>query len=30
MVQARGAYLTIWKRQADGGWKALYDVGNLR
>ena len=24
----RGKYVTIWKRQADGAWKAVFDGGN--
>ncbi|HEY7027088.1 MAG TPA: DUF4440 domain-containing protein [Gemmatimonadales bacterium] len=24
----RGKYLTVWRRQADGSWKAEADVGN--
>lgn len=25
---ARGRYLTVWKRQTDGGWKVAADIGN--
>jgi hypothetical protein len=25
---AEGAYVTIWKKQADGGWKVWFDTGN--
>ncbi|HTM19385.1 MAG TPA: DUF4440 domain-containing protein [Kofleriaceae bacterium] len=28
VTKARGAYLTLWKRQADGGWKVLWDGGD--
>lgn len=24
----RGKYVTIWRRQEDGGWKAVFDGGN--
>lgn len=24
----RGSYLTVWKKQADGGWRALFDTGD--
>ncbi|HUK13675.1 MAG TPA: DUF4440 domain-containing protein [Thermoanaerobaculaceae bacterium] len=24
----RGKYLTVWRRQADGGWKLAADIGN--
>ena len=27
-VTSRGKYVTIWKRQSDGGWKAVVDIGN--
>lgn len=25
---ATGKYMTIWRRQADGGWKVVFDGGN--
>jgi uncharacterized protein (TIGR02246 family) len=25
----RGKYVTIWKKQADGNWKVVVDIGNL-
>jgi ketosteroid isomerase-like protein len=25
---ARGNYLTVWKKQADGTWKAVFDTGS--
>jgi uncharacterized protein (TIGR02246 family) len=27
-VVARGNYVTIWRRQPDGSWKAAVDIGN--
>jgi ketosteroid isomerase-like protein len=27
-VLGRGSYVTIWRRQADGTWKATVDIGN--
>jgi ketosteroid isomerase-like protein len=27
-VRGHGAYVTIWKKQADGGWKVLFDTGD--
>jgi uncharacterized protein (TIGR02246 family) len=27
-VTRRGSYVTIWKRQGDGTWKAVLDIGN--
>lgn len=27
-IVARTQYLTVWKRQADGSWKVVLDVGN--
>ena len=27
-VTGQGKYVTIWKKQADGAWKAVVDVGN--
>jgi ketosteroid isomerase-like protein len=24
----KGKYLTVWKKQADGSWKVLYDMFN--
>src|SRR5207253_8530150 len=26
-VKARGSYATIWKKQSDGTWKAVFDIG---
>ncbi len=26
--QAHGKYLNVWKKQADGSWKVLVDIGN--
>ena len=26
-TQTGGHYVTIWKRQADGGWKIMADMG---
>ena len=28
IVEATGSYLTVWRRQADGVWKAVADIGN--
>lgn len=28
-VMWRGSYLTVWKRQPDGGWRALFDAGDV-
>jgi ketosteroid isomerase-like protein len=27
-VTDRGKYVTIWKKQADGNWKAVVDISN--
>lgn len=27
-VTGTGSYVTLWKRQADGGWKVALDIGN--
>ncbi|MDQ3908756.1 MAG: DUF4440 domain-containing protein [Acidobacteriota bacterium] len=27
-VNDRGKYVTIWKKQADGSWKVMYDIFN--
>jgi ketosteroid isomerase-like protein len=27
-VTARGRYLTVWRKQPDGGWKVVADIGN--
>ena len=27
-VTARGSYVTIWRRQADGTWNVVVDIGN--
>ena len=27
-ARAEGAYATVWRRDASGGWRALFDVGN--
>jgi len=27
-VKDKGKYLTVWKRQADGGWKIVRDINN--
>jgi hypothetical protein len=24
----RGNYLTVWKKQADGAWQAVFDTGS--
>lgn len=29
VVEWRGSYLTVWKRQFDGGWRARFDVGDV-
>jgi len=29
-VVARGRYVTIWRKDADGGWKVVLDIGNTR
>ncbi|MGE5233874.1 MAG: YybH family protein [Acidobacteriota bacterium] len=28
-VTRKGRYLTVWRRQADGSWKVLADIGNV-
>lgn len=28
VLSGRGSYLTVWKRQADGTWKIVFDIGN--
>ena len=28
--QASGQYLTVWRKQSDGSWKVLFDLGNKR
>jgi ketosteroid isomerase-like protein len=28
VVESTGSYLTLWRRQADGVWKAVADIGN--
>ena len=30
VVETRGKYLTVWRRQLDGSWKAAADIGNTR
>lgn len=30
MADHFGKYVTIWKKQADGGWKVVLDIGNRR
>ena len=27
-VTTEGEYVTIWRKQADGSWKAVVDIGN--
>jgi len=27
-IKDKGKYLTAWKRQADGSWKVIRDIGN--
>jgi ketosteroid isomerase-like protein len=27
-TERRGQYLTIWRKQADGSWKAIFDTGS--
>lgn len=27
-VTGRGRYLTVWRKQPDGGWKVVADLGN--
>jgi ketosteroid isomerase-like protein len=27
-TERRGQYITIWKKQADGSWKVIYDTGS--
>jgi ketosteroid isomerase-like protein len=27
-IVGRGNYLTVWKKQADGSWKAVFDTGS--
>ena len=28
VVVATGRYVTVWRRQTEGGWKAAFDMGN--
>ncbi|MGH7568267.1 MAG: YybH family protein [Gemmatimonadales bacterium] len=28
VLVGRGSYVTVWKRQPDGGWKVAIDIGN--
>jgi hypothetical protein len=28
MLLDKGKYLTVWKKQADGSWKVLFDMFN--
>jgi len=27
-IERRGQYITVWKKQADGSWKVIYDTGS--
>ncbi len=27
-TEARGEYLTVWRKQADGAWRAVFDTGS--
>jgi ketosteroid isomerase-like protein len=27
-VQAKGKYVVVWRKQKDGGWKAIHDIWN--
>ncbi|MDI6780166.1 MAG: DUF4440 domain-containing protein [Bacteroidota bacterium] len=27
-LERTGKYLTVWKKQNDGGWKVIADIGN--
>jgi len=28
VIERRGEYLTVWRRQADGAWKVIFDTGS--
>jgi ketosteroid isomerase-like protein len=28
MTERRGEYITVWKKQADGSWKVVFDTGS--
>jgi ketosteroid isomerase-like protein len=28
VIERRGQYITVWRRQPDGGWKVVFDTGS--